>query len=558
MAGITSMFDGYKKKYLKNDFSAGLAVAAVSFPQVMAYALLAGVNPVYGLYTFIVSTIIATFTGRSSYMVVGPTNMVAVTIASSLNALEIVDAGNYMQFVFLLTFMIGAVQVVLGSLQVGSLVHFVSQPVIVGLTVGVSLIIMTSQLEKILGLTLENSGGNVLSVLYSVLTHLDVINFYAFFMGIFSIGVIIFCKKFVSWLPPYLFSVSISLIIVYLFNLENYLEVVGEFRSSLPAFNIPAFDFQEMRTLFSAALSIAILGFTQVLSIVKVMEKRTGEEAELNREFIGQGIMNMVCSFFSSFAATGSFTKSFTNLEVGAKSRISELISGLTVLLFMILFGGIVSYIPISSLAGIVILVAFYMIDMEEIKKHFSTTKFDAVIFSATFITTILTPRLDYAIYFGVIVSFILVLKNTSEINYSHISYEEDEEENFSQESLQEVKEDEYIVINLSGSLHFNTSENLKNKLNKSFREDKIFVIRMRRIENIDITAIQELEKFVDRVQASGGEVIMCGLDKELCDILKQYGLYDKIGEENCFSARDDIFRSTKKAIKKAENDVED
>ena len=558
MAGITSMFDGYKKKYLKNDFSAGLAVAAVSFPQVMAYALLAGVNPVYGLYTFIMSTIIATFTGRSSYMVVGPTNMVAVTIASSLNALEIVDAGNYMQFVFLLTFMIGAVQVVLGSLQVGSLVHFVSQPVIVGLTVGVSLIIMTSQLEKILGLTLENSGGNVLSVLYSVLTHLDVINFYAFFMGIFSIGVIIFCKKFVSWLPPYLFSVSISLIIVYLFNLENYLEVVGEFRSSLPAFNIPAFDFQEMRTLFSAALSIAILGFTQVLSIVKVMEKRTGEEAELNREFIGQGIMNMVCSFFSSFAATGSFTKSFTNLEVGAKSRISELISGLTVLLFMILFGGIVSYIPISSLAGIVILVAFYMIDMEEIKKHFSTTKFDAVIFSATFITTILTPRLDYAIYFGVIVSFILVLKNTSEINYSHISYEEDEEENFSQESLQEVKEDEYIVINLSGSLHFNTSENLKNKLNKSFREDKIFVIRMRRIENIDITAIQELEKFVDRVQASGGEVIMCGLDKELCDILKQYGLYDKIGEENCFSARDDIFRSTKKAIKKAENDVED
>lgn len=558
MAGITSMFDGYKKKYLKNDFSAGLAVAAVSFPQVMAYALLAGVNPVYGLYTFIMSTIIATFTGRSSYMVVGPTNMVAVTIASSLNALEIVDAGNYMQFVFLLTFMIGAVQVVLGSLQVGSLVHFVSQPVIVGLTVGVSLIIMTSQLEKILGLTLENSGGNVLSVLYSVLTHLDVINFYAFFMGIFSIGVIIFCKKFVSWLPPYLFSVSISLIIVYLFNLENYLEVVGEFRSSLPAFNIPAFDFQEMRTLFSAALSIAILGFTQVLSIVKVMEKRTGEEAELNREFIGQGIMNMVCSFFSSFAATGSFTKSFTNLEVGAKSRISELISGLTVLLFMILFGGIVSYIPISSLAGIVILVAFYMIDMEEIKKHFSTTKFDAVIFSATFITTILTPRLDYAIYFGVIVSFILVLKNTSEINYSHISYEEDEEENFSQESLQEVKEDEYIVINLSGSLHFNTSENLKNKLNESFREDKIFVIRMRRIENIDITAIQELEKFVDRVQASGGEVIMCGLDKELCDILKQYGLYDKIGEENCFSARDDIFRSTKKAIKKAEHDVED
>ena len=558
MPAFTSMMKDYQLSHFRKDFSAGLAVAAISFPQVMAYALLAGVNPVFGLYTFIVSTFVATLVGRSSYMVVGPTNMVAVTIASSLNALEIVETGNYMQFVFLLTFLVGVMQILMGSLKLGNLVHFVSQPVIVGLTVGVSLIIITSQLDKMLGLSMERTGGNVVTSLYNVITHLDTLNYWALLMGLFSLGVILFCKKFVPGVPSYLMAVVVSILLVYVFNLETHLEIVGGFESSLPAFKIPAFSLSSLRQLISAALSIAILGFTQVLSIVKVMEKKVGEEAELNKEFIGQGIMNIVCSFFSSFAATGSFTKSFTNLEVGAKSRLSQLIAGVSVLLFILLFGGIVSYIPIASLAGIVILVAFYMIDKEEIKKHFSTTKFDAAIFSATFVTTILTPRLDYAIYFGVVVSFLLVLKNTSDVNYSYISYDQNGKEEFSQEKLKNVKEDEYIVINLSGSIHFNTSENLKKKLNESFRENKIFVIRMRDIENIDITAIQELEKFIDRVNQNHGEVIICGLDDKIYEILKQYGIIDKISEKNCFSVRDDIFKSTKKAIKRAEKKVDE
>ncbi len=550
---LKSIIKNYQPGFLKKDISAGMAVAAISFPQVMAYALLAGVNPVYGLYTFIISTIVATFAGRSNYMIVGPTNMVSVTIASSLNALGIVDAGNYIQYVFLLTFLVGIMQIILGSLKLGNLINYVSQTVIIALTVGVSLIIITSQLDKALGLTLTAGRGNVITGIYNIISNIHTLNYYAIGMSIFTLFIILVCKKYCSKLPSYLISVLISVIIVYIFNLGNHIEIIGEFDSSLPEFNLPYFNFEAIKNVFSSALSIAILGFTQVLSIVKVMEKETGQEVDLNKEFIGQGVMNTVCSFFSGFVATGSFTKSFTNLEIGAKSRISELVSGLTVLLIIVLFGRFVSYIPIPTLATIVIVVAFNMIDKEEIIKTFSTTKFDAAIFIATFITTILTPRLDYAIYFGVMVSFILVLKNTSAINYSHISYNNNGNKKFSQEKYKNVKEDDYIVINLSGNLHFNASENLKKKLNRSFRENKIFVIRMRHVESLDLTSIQELEKFINKVQNNGGEVIICGVNEKTRNILKVSGLLDKIKRENCFMVKEDLFSSTKKAIKQAE-----
>ncbi|MFW6308538.1 MAG: SulP family inorganic anion transporter [bacterium] len=554
------IINNYRWEFFKKDVSAGLTVAAASFPQVMAFALLLGLNPIYGLYTFIIATMAATLTGRSSYMVVGPTNMVAVTVASGLSSFSVVNGENYLQFVLLLTFLVGIIQIVMGSLNLGKLAHFISRPVIVGFTSGISIIIIASQLSRLLGLTVEKASLSVVHSLYQTVVNLNMVNYYALGIGLFTIGFILFCKKYAPHLPSYLLSLVGSLILVFVFHLGERLVLVndfGNFSSSVPGFSVPQFSFSTLSSLFSMSFAIAILGFTQVSSILRKMEKKTGEKVDLNKEFISQGIINMVCSFFNSFVVTGSFSKSFMNLKAGAKSRLSELFAGFSVLLFIFLFGGVIGYIPVASLAGIIILVAFYAIDRGQIVKHLFTTKFDAAIFSTTFIITILTPRLDYAIYFGVLVSFLLVLKTTSGINYSHLSYDQNGDQQFAQEKYKNVKEDDYIVINLSGSLHFNTSQNLKEKLNKSFREDKIFVIRMRRVKDIDVTAIQELEKFIDRVHQSGGEIIVCGLEKEIHKIMEQYGLIDKIDSENCFAVQDDIFKSTTKAIKQAENKAE-
>lgn len=546
------MIRNYELDYLKSDITAGLSVAALCMPQNMAYALIAGLNPIYGLYTFIVSAVIATFIGISNYMVVGPANIIAVAIFSSLNNLDIVNQNNYFEFVVLLTFMVGFIQLLLGSLKLGNLVNYVSDTVIRGLTAGIALIIGVGQLNELLGISLSNNN-NIFLALLKLGENLGRTNFYALGSGILTILIILLCKKYFPYLPSYFVAIIISVLLVYIFGLDSNLEIVGNIDSSLPSFTMIKFNLERIRNLFSSALSISILGFIQVLTIIKVMEKRAGEEVSLNREFVSQGIVNMIAPFFKSFVITGSITNSFANYEAGAKSRFSELFAAISVLLFILVFNNIVSLIPISSLAAIVILVAYYMFDIHDIIQSFKTTNFDALIFSVTLLTTILTPRLDYAIYFGVLVSFIIVLKNTSDINYSHMSYDENREEQFARESLDEVKEDEFIVINLSGSIHFNASQQLKENLNKTFREDKIFVIRMRDIEDIDLTTIQELEKFIEKVRENQGDVILCGVSGKTRDILERYGLIEKLGEENIFMRDNKIFYSTRKAIKEAE-----
>ena len=554
MPNFYSMVQNYKFDYFKKDLAAALGVAAISLPQAMAFALLAGVNPIYGLYTFIISNLLFVLIGRSNYMIVGPTNMISVTIASSLNALEIVNAGNYLSFVFLLTFLVGIFQMLLGFLKIGNLVNYVSKTVITAITSGVSLIIISGQLDDLLQINLPAESGNVITSLYNTFLHLENVNYYALLMGLFTMALVLIFKYFFSALPSYLMALIISIMMVPLFDLQNKIQIVGNFQSSLPVYKVPNFQFQAIKQLSSSALSIAILGFTQVLSIVKVMEEKKGVLTDLNKEFIGQGFINIICSFFSSFAITGSFSRSFTNLEIGARTRVSGLIASITVFLFIMLFGNIVGLIPIPSLAGIVILVAVFMFDIEEIVESFSITKTDTVIFIVTFITTILTPRLDYAIYFGVIISGIMVLRNTSDIHYSHIKYEEEEDRKFTEKKKERIEEDDYRIINFSGSLHFNTAENLKKIFEENFEPGKVFILRLRRIEKIDLTAAGEIEKFIDKVQENGGEVILSGVDKEIYDIFEQLNILDKIGTNNCFTVDEDIFHSTKKAIDLAEN----
>lgn len=546
----------YKLKYLKSDAAAGLSVASISLPQVMAYAMIAGLNPVYGIYTFVVSAIVATFTGTSSYMIVGPTNIVAVTIASTLNSLDIIGPSNYLQGVLILTFLTGVIQIALTALQLGNLVNFVSDSIIQGLTIAVALIIASSQLTKLLDLPVK-SGANMIDSLKIVILNINQTNYYALLIGLITLAVILLCEKSFPHLPSYLTAILISVVFVYVFNLQDQLELVGRFESSIPKFNFFKINLGLINDLWSSALSIAIIGFIQVLSITKYLEKQTGELAELEKEFMGQGLTNIICSFFNGFAITGSFTRSFANYEAGAETRISELISGLCVLFAVVVLGPIVGLIPIPSLAVVVIFVAFKMIDLEEIKKNLKSTKMDVVVFLVTFITAVFTPRLDYAIYAGVIVSIISVLKTTSEIDYSYMSYEDKEENEFSDEDYKKIKDDSYIIINLTGIMQFNAAEDLRERLNKAYQENKIFLIRMRDVSDLDMTMIEELKKFVQRVKDSKGEVIFSGVSEEIYELFENYQFIEEIGENNVFRKETDIFNSTKDAIDKARIKVE-
>jgi SulP family sulfate permease len=242
------LLKNYNLKYLRADLAAGISVAAISLPQVMAYALIAGLNPVYGIYTFVVSTIVATFTGTSNFLIVGPTNIIAVTIASTLNSLNMINSSNYLQGVLILTFLAGILQVILTSLQLGKLVNFISDSVIQGLTVAVAFIIASSQMAKLLGLSTE-SGSNVIESIEFMLSNINQINFYAFIIGIITLIIILIVKIKFPKLPSYMIAIIGSAFIVYVLNWQGQLELVGRFESSIPTFNLFNLNFELINNL---------------------------------------------------------------------------------------------------------------------------------------------------------------------------------------------------------------------------------------------------------------------------------------------------------------------
>ncbi|WP_027339467.1 SulP family inorganic anion transporter [Halonatronum saccharophilum] len=546
----------YKSKYLKNDLMAGISVATIALPQNMAYALIVGVSPIYGLYTSIVSMIVATFVGSSDYMVVGPTNLMSMALA---NALANVGQGAYVEVLFLLTFMVGVIQIVLGLVRLSDLVKYVPDSVIIGLNTGIALIIGIGQIDDALGLEVEQTG-NIFLEIYELIINLPGINYYSLAITILSILIILFSKKISKKIPNYLIAIIVSTFLVYVFNLGDKVEVVNEFSLSLPTFNMINFNLQRMRALFSFALSIAILGFIQTLSIVKALEEMSTQEVKLTKEFIGQGIINTICSFFSSFATSGSFTNSFANYHFGAKSRISEFFTASIIILFILFLNPFAQYIPIASLAALVIIVAISMINLDTIKLVFRTTRFDTIVFIITFLTTVLSPRIDYAVYFGVTISLILLLRSTDRVDFSYITYKGEKEDTFSVKSKSNINEieDPYVIINLAGNLYFNSAKNLKSEFNTSFVKDKVFIIRMRSVEYIDLTAIKVLNSFIDKVNRYDGQIYFSGVDDKLFKKLESFGIVDKISEDNIFFATKDIFSSTKDVIKRVDKEREE
>ena len=547
-----AVWANYDMKNLKSDFFAGLSTAILATPQNMAYALIAGVNPIYGLYSSIVGMISSTFFGESRYMVVAPCNMIVLAIYSSLNSLAIVNDSNYLQAVFLLTFLVGVVQIILASLKLGNLVSYISQSVIVGLTSAVAIIIGLGQLSNLLGLNIEN-GSNIFETIYYIMTNISEANFYALALGIITMGLIIIVKRSKIKLPAYAVAIVTAAIIVYLFDLSGELAVVEGVSATLPSFNLIELDFELFTALLNSALSIAILSFIQVLSILKFMEKKSGEEVEINREFFNQGIINIICSFFSSFVVTASFTKSFANYSAGAKTRISEFVGGLLIISFILIFSSFISYIPISALAGLVIVVAYSMIDLTEIKKSCTITKFDAIIFSTTFFVTLLAPRIDYAIYLGIIISFLLVLKDNSKVDYCHIDYNEQKEE-FIKQEVKKNTNNGYVIINISGELHFNTAKDLREKFEYSFKKEKNFIIRLYGVEDIDLTTIKAINEFIDRVLNNKGDIYLTSMTDDLYLAFKEAKTIEKIGDDHVFWLKKNIFSATEEAVKEVKS----
>ncbi|HZK53173.1 MAG TPA: SulP family inorganic anion transporter [Desulfosporosinus sp.] len=545
----------YKKEYLSKDLIAALTVAVVAIPQSMAYALIAGVNPVYGLYTAIVSTIISSVFGSSKHLIAGPTNAIALLVAGSMRNYMGLD--NAYQLLFLMTFLVGALQILFGVMKLGKVINFVSHSVIVGFSAGAGVLIALGQLSTLLSISIKDSAHMVTTAkFYYVITHLSQTNLYALGLGLMTVVIMLICKKVNKNLPGAIIGIIIPIIFIVVFALEKKgIKLTGVIPSSLPPFQMVQFSIGSIKDVFTGAIAIAIIGLVEAISIAKTISSTSRQKIDANQEFIGQGLSNTVSSFFQCFPGSGSFSRSAINYHNGAVTRIAGIMSGVVVALVLVFFAPFARYIPLPCLAGLLILTGYGLMDKKEIKHILKAGKFksDSLAMFATFFATILLPELDYAIYAGIALSIALYLKDTNKVPVRVLIPSQGKGSQIIEKKIECIKEKvDILIIELEGNLYFGSAEDLAIKLDDLVDKAKVIILRMKYVTSVDLTSLKALQIFMTTVKEAGGILIISGVKSELNSLLKNSNLTSAIGEDNIFMAENEIFASSTNALERA------
>ncbi len=543
----------YKKDYAKRDLVASLTVAVIAIPQSMAYAIIAGVNPVYGLYTAIISTILSSAFGSSNHLIAGPTNAISLLIASSMRNFMGLD--NAYEMIFLMTFMVGIIQILFGVIKLGKVINYVSHSVIVGFSAGAGILIAMGQLNQLMGISIENSAQMAtLDKIFYVITHLGETNIYSLLLGLLTVAIIIVCKRINKNIPGSLMGIIIPIALILLFSLDKMgVKLTGNIPSSLPPFKMLHFDWISMKNVFNGSLAIAIIGLVEAISISKSIAGTSRQKTDANQEFIGQGIANAVSSFFQCFAGSGSFTRSAINYFTGAATRLSGIMSGVIIAVILLVLAPYARYIPMPCLAGVIMVIAYNMVNKKEMEKVYKIGKSDSIVMWITLCATVLMPDLDWAIYLGIAISIILYLHDTNKVPIKILVPSRAEDLRFIEREIQYVKDKvEILIIQLEGNLYFGSAYDLEKKLQTLVGKSEVFILRMKTVAMIDMTSLDSLKRFIRDIKETGGEVILCGIRSGLNGMLVNSGLSADIGPENIFLSEDEVFASSIKALERA------
>lgn len=551
---IIGALRNYKKEYISKDVIAALTGAVVAIPQCMAYALIAGLNPVYGLYTAIVSAIIGSAFGSSKHLVTGPTNSSALLVASVMT--RYMGLTNPYQILFQLTFLVGAFKILFGVFRLGKLINYVSHTVILGFTTGAGVLIALGQLNTLLSISIENSAQMATTdKLFYVLTHLGQTNFYALGLGLMTIAIILICKKINKNLPGALIGIIIPIAFIILFSLEKQgVKLTGNIPTSLPPFTMIQFNFDTMKDLVSGALSIAIIGCVEAISSAKAISNETRQKIDANQEFIGQGLANVASSFFQGFPGSGSFTRTALNFHSGAATRLAGILSGVIMALVLLFFAPYAKFIPNACLAGVMMVTAYNLVNTEEIMKvvKLGKLKSDAIAMWVTCFATILLPNLSYAIYLGIGLSIALYLRDTNKVPIKILISLQGKESELIETELKVLKEKvDILIIELEGNLYFGSAEDLENKLEPLVDKARVFILRMKHVASIDVTILNTLKIFIRSVKEHDGNVIISGVRSNINSMLMNSN-FEVVPSNKFMLSENEIFASSSQDVERA------
>jgi len=535
----------YKKNYLVGDLTAGFTVGIMLIPQGMAYAMIAGLPPVFGLYAALVPQIIYAFMGTSRQLALGPVAMDSLLVASGLGALSLSGLEEYIAIAVFLSFFIGIIQLLLGFLRMGFLVNFLSKPVISGFTSGAAIIIGLSQLKHLLGIDIDRSN-RIHVLIKNVFENISMTNIYAISIGFIAIVLINLIKrinkKYNKQFPVSLFLIVLGVIVVYVFEFyEVGVKIMGEVPSGLPIFKEPSLPLDKISELLPIALTLALISFMEAISISKAIEEKNDDyEIDANQELIAIGTSNIIGSCFQSYPTTGGFSRTAVNEQAGAKTGLASLISALVVGITLLFLTPLFYYLPNSVLAAIILVAVFGLIDIRYAIKLLKKRKDEFILLIVTFLITI-TVGIKEGILLGVLLSILIMVYR---ISVPHIAVIARVSGTNYYKNIVRFKESvifrkDILGIRIDSHLFFGNKDFFKKELYKHIENKgeslKLLIVNTEAIGYIDSSGVSMLLKIIKDLKSKKIKIMFSGTSGPTRDILYKSGLIYELGKENLF-----------------------
>ena len=545
---ILQWLPNYKKAHLSGDLSAGLTVGIMLIPQGMAYAMLAGLPPVFGLYASLIPQVIYALLGTSRRLSVAPVAMDSLLVAAGLGALSLSGIEEYTSMAIFLALFLGSIQFLLGIVKMGFLVNFLSKPVISGFTSAAALIIGLSQLKHLLGAPIENSN-QIHILLGNTIEVFDQINAYAIALGVTAILIIKVIKKWASKIPAALVVTILGIVITYAFNLsEHGLNIVKEVPSGLPKVGLPELSMDRFNDLAPIAVTLALIAFMEAISVAKAIEERKGlQEVRPNQELIAIGMANVVGSVFQSYPVTGGFSRTAVNDQAGASTPLASIISALIVGLTLLFLTPLFYHLPKTVLAAIIMVAVFGLIDFAYPVRLFRKRKDEFAVLIITFLTT-LTIGITEGIILGVLISIGLMIYRTSQPHFAILGRIKDSTHyrNVKRFDKEVTIDPEVLFFRFDGQLYFGNKDYFKTELTQAVdlhgSKIKGIVLSVEAINYIDSTAAHMLRQLFSQFKEKGIKVTISGPIGPIRDILKRSEIVDLIGKQSFFDNAHDAF----------------
>jgi len=541
---VTCLKDYSKEKFVK-DCIAGFIVGVVAIPLAIAFAIASGVSPDKGLFTAIIAGLLISVLGGSRVQVGGPTGAFVVIVYGVVQK-------HGVDGLIIATLMAGILLVVMGAAKLGTAIKFIPHSVIVGFTSGIAVIIFSSQVKDFLGLSIDKVPAEFVGKWHVFFQHLGTVNYAALILGLVTVCIIAMTPRFSKRVPGALVALVSVTALAAFFHLpvETIGSRFGALPHGLPVPHFPVLSFSRIRELFQPAVTIALLGAIESLLSAVVADGMIGARHRPNTELIGQGIANIGSALFGGMPATGAIARTVTNIKNGGRTPIAGIVHAVTVLLIMLFFGAWIKFVPLACLAGILVVVAYYMSEWRSFRELLKGSSGGKIVLVMTFLLTVFVD-LNVAIEVGVILATFIFMKRMSDVTEVKVFARE-----YAEDEKMEKGEDRPLaafalpprveVYEVNGPLFFGAANSFDEAERQAHEKPKVRILRFQDVPLIDSTGMHALKSFYTKNKREGIHLVMTGLHVQPLNEMVKSKLYELVGEEN-------VFGSMKESIARAE-----